>query len=74
MKNSYLICTLLAVLGTSNVIASEQLQPFSASKAVDLTHELHNDMVYWPGGVPFKKEVLVSYKCGGYLLHKFSMG
>ncbi len=54
--------------------AAEDIQPFSASKAIDLTHVLHNDMVYWPGGVPFTKEVLVDYKTGGYLLHKFTTG
>lgn len=50
------------------------IQPFHASKVIDLTHVLHKDMAYWPGGVPFKKEVLVSYESGGYLLHKFEFG
>jgi kynurenine formamidase len=44
-----------------------------ATRVVDLTHKLHNDMAYWPGGVPFKKTVLVDYR-QGYLLHRFEMG
>lgn len=49
---------------------SHELQ---SSQAVDLTHPMHDDMAFWPGGVPFKKEVLVDYD-QGYLLHKFEMG
>jgi kynurenine formamidase len=44
-----------------------------ATRVVDLTHKLHNDMAYWPGGVPFTKTVLVDYR-QGYLLHRFEMG
>lgn len=50
------------------------IQPFSASKAIDLTHVLHEDMVVWPGGVPFKKIPLATHEKDGYLLHRFSMG
>ncbi len=54
--------------------AKPNIQSFSAQQAIDLTHVLHNDMAFWPGGVPFKKETLVTYENGGYLLHKFEMG
>ncbi|MBC6454016.1 MAG: cyclase family protein [Hormoscilla sp. SP5CHS1] len=40
---------------------------------VDLTHTMHDDMPFWPGGVPFTKTKLVDYD-QGYLLHKFEMG
>lgn len=42
-------------------------------KVIDLTHEMHNDMVFWPGGVPFTMTRLVDYD-SGYRLHKFEMG
>lgn len=40
---------------------------------VDLTHTMHPDMPYWPGGVPFKMERLVDYD-HGYRFHRFEMG
>lgn len=53
---------------------TEQLKrKLEATKVVDLTHKMHDEMAYWPGGVPFKKTVLVDYR-QGYLLHKFEMG
>jgi len=42
-------------------------------KIVDLTHEMYDDMPFWPGGVPFRLERLVDYK-SGYRLHQFSTG
>ncbi len=54
--------------------ADNAIRPFTASKAIDLTHALHNDMVFWPGGVPFKKDRLTDYDPDGYRLHKFTMG
>lgn len=42
-------------------------------KAIDLTHVMHEDMAFWPGGVPFTMTKLVDYD-SGYLLHKFEMG
>ncbi len=54
--------------------AGIDIQPFTAGKAIDLTHPMHDDMAFWPGGVPFKKERLVDYDTGGYQLHKFIMG
>ena len=66
------LCLLLVVF--SHTQAATPIQPFSVSKVVDLTHVMHDEMAFWPGGVPFKKEQLVSYENGGYLLHQFVMG
>lgn len=73
-KKAAIIAILAAILATGSVIADSTIQPFRASKAVDLTHPLHNDMPFWPGGVPFHIERLVDYDTGGYQLHKFTMG
>ncbi len=43
------------------------------SRVVDLTHAIHDDMAFWPGGVPFHKTKLADYD-QGYLLYKFEMG
>jgi kynurenine formamidase len=40
---------------------------------VDLTHPMHPDMPFWPGGVAFEMERLVDYD-QGYRFHRFSMG
>jgi kynurenine formamidase len=56
------------------VLGAEYLKTsLATTKVVDLTHQLHDEMAYWPGGVPFKKTLLVDYR-EGYLLHKFEMG
>lgn len=47
--------------------------PLDPSKVVDLTHPMHPDMPFWPGGVPFRMDRLVDYD-QGYQLHKFEMG
>ena len=66
--------TAAAALWTLPVLGAESLKTrLSATKVVDLTHQLHDEMAYWPGGVPFKKTLLVDYR-QGYLLHKFEMG
>ena len=65
---------ILLAMSAANALADSAIQPFKASKAIDLTHPMHDDMVFWPGGVPFKKERLVDYDTGGYQLHKFIMG
>ena len=63
-----------AAFWTLPVLAAESLKiRLAATKVVDLTHDLHDAMAYWPGGVPFKKTRLVDYR-QGYLLHKFEMG
>ena len=62
------------VLSAATAQAISPIQPFTASKTIDLTQPMHDDMVFWPGGVPFKKERLVDYDPGGYQLHKFIMG
>ena len=74
MKFKYLILTVIATLSTFSYADGQKIQPFSASKAIDLTHVMHDGMAFWPGGVPFKKEALVTYESGGYLLHQFVMG
>ena len=62
-------------VAVANAVANaDSIQPFRASTAIDLTHQMHDDMVFWPGGVPFKAERLVDYHTGGYQLHQFSMG
>ncbi len=69
-----LIRTALALVFIPFVASAEQLtEPLNATKVIDLTHKMHNDMPFWPGGVPFNKEQLVGYE-QGYLLHKFTMG
>jgi kynurenine formamidase len=42
-------------------------------KIVDLTHAIQEAMPIFPGGVPFKKEVVVDYDAG-YRAHKFELG
>ncbi|HEY5865719.1 MAG TPA: cyclase family protein [Candidatus Tectomicrobia bacterium] len=55
-------------------VRSENLrQTIQATKVIDLTHTMHENMAFWPGGVPFKKIRLVDYD-QGYQLHKFDMG
>lgn len=54
--------------------AAELRQPIEAKRVIDLTHEMHEDMTYWPGGVPFAKERLLDYGDHGYRLHRFVVG
>lgn len=72
--------TLLGALGSMAILAPLELKGREVQTAkigdrtvVDLTHIMHEDMPFWPGGVPFKKIKLVDYD-QGYLLHKFEMG
>ena len=74
MKKMIALCSTIPCLSLNNAQAQEAIQPFSAGKAVDLIHVMHSKMAFWPGGIPFQKEVLVTYETGGYLLHKFVMG
>src|SRR5262245_30884913 len=63
-----------AACWTLPALGAETLKTrLAATKVVDLTHPMHDEMAYWPGGVPFKKTLLVDYR-QGYLLHKFEMG
>ena len=48
-------------------------EPVKASRILDLSHPMSEEMPYWPGGVPFKMDRLVDYD-HGYRLHKYSMG
>lgn len=75
MNTKTLVSITAAILVWSPLPAAAETlsHELQASQAVDLTHPMHDDMAFWPGGVPFKKEVLVDYD-QGYLLHKFEMG
>ena len=77
MKNNGLLEAIIVVgclLLTGTDVAAEKLsQELEARRVVDLTHPMHDDMAFWPGGVPFKQTQLVGYD-QGYLLHKFEMG
>ena len=72
MKQFYNV-TMLVIALFFGIAQAATIQPFTASKAIDLTHEMHDGMAFWPGGVPFSKERLVDYD-QGYRLHKFTMG
>ena len=53
--------------------AEELVRPVAARSAIDLTHALHEEMPFWPGGEPFRMRRLVDYD-KGYRLHKFEVG
>jgi kynurenine formamidase len=63
-----LVCT-----HPGSVRAESLRRTIQATKVIDLTHTMHENMPFWPGGVPFKKIRLVDYD-QGYQLHKFDMG
>lgn len=64
-----------AILGLSALLAScSDTDQCGTTQVADLTHVMHEDMPFWPGGVPFKKEALATYENDGYLLYKFEMG
>jgi kynurenine formamidase len=70
----FAIAMAAAASWTLPVLGAESLKiRLTTTKVLDLTHQLHDEMAYWPGGVPFKKTLLVDYR-QGYLLHKFEMG
>lgn len=65
---------LVAILVPLVSQAQKQTTPNLAElKAIDLTHVMHEEMAFWPGGVPFTMTKLVDYD-SGYLLYKFEMG
>ena len=69
-----LVPLVIGVLALTAPAASEPLRaPIAARTVVDLTHEMHDAMAFWPGGVPFRMQLLVDYD-KGYRLHKFEMG
>jgi kynurenine formamidase len=71
-----LIITFLLVAIVVPLVSQGQKQTapdLTELKAIDLTHVMHNDMAFWPGGVPFTMTKLVDYD-SGYLLYKFEMG
>jgi kynurenine formamidase len=54
--------------------AAELHRDIEASQVVDLTHEMHADMTFWPGGIAFDKTKVLDYGDYGYRLHKFTVG
>ena len=74
MKNKSLqFCVLLLCFCPGVVVFADELQqPFSARRMVDLTHDLHRDMPFWPGTAPFVIERLADYD-KGYRMHRFSL-
>ena len=74
MKNkSLLFYALFLSFCLGEVAFTDNLQrPFAASRVVDLTHELHRDMPFWPGTAPFVIERLADYD-KGYRMHRFSL-
>lgn len=75
MKPNFIKTTILAgLLAGATLIQTAQAGDLSKNfQVIDLTHEMHDGMVFWPGGVPFKATRLVDYN-NGYRLHKFEMG
>ena len=67
-----LITCFIPIIGCS-VVAEDLVKKVEATRVVDLTHQLGEDIPYWPGGIPFEMTRLVDYD-KGYRLHKFSMG
>jgi kynurenine formamidase len=65
----------VALIGThpGSVKAESLRRTIQATQVIDLTHTMHENMPFWPGGVSFKKIRLVDYD-QGYQLHKFDMG
>lgn len=58
----------------ASVQGAELQEKLVATKVIDLTHEMHEDMAFWPGGVPFKMTKLLDYEDYGFRLHKFEVG
>jgi kynurenine formamidase len=83
MKLRWLLAAVLALGGCTTVTGSHDHPKPKTPKTmrcppprmavVDLTHAMHPDMPFWPGGVPFKMERLVDYD-RGYRMHRFEMG
>lgn len=73
VRRLFLAVVILGFVITSGNAAEMLKQRIQATKVIDLTHPLHDEMPFWPGGVPFKKIRLVDYN-QGYQLHKFETG
>ena len=67
------LCAIATAIFAPPALSEELRHQVSATKAVDLSHEMYEGMAYWPGGVPFTMTKLVDYP-QGYLLHKFEVG
>lgn len=67
------ILTTILFLSMTSLSYCAPTDQITSRNIIDLTHPMHAEMAFWPGGVPFKKVRLVDYE-QGYLLHRFEMG
>ncbi len=67
------VAVALICLQSSSTRADTLRHAIRATKVIDLTHTMHENLPFWPGGAPFTKILLVDYD-QGYRLHKFDMG
>ena len=65
---TFILCFCLV----AGVSPDELVHPFSARQVVDLTHDMHPEMPFWPGTGSFGIERLADYDVG-YRMHRFSM-
>ena len=74
MKNKITSCgaLLLCCCLSGSVYPDDLAHPFSARRVVDLTHDMHPEMPFWPGTGSFEIERLADYDVG-YRMHRFSM-
>ena len=74
MKNKITSCgaLLLCFCLSGGVYPDDLAHPFSARRVVDLTHDMHVEMPFWPGTGTFEIERLADYDVG-YRMHRFSM-
>ena len=64
---------MLALWALTAAVAEPLRQPVKATRVVDLTHEMHPKMAFWPGGIPFRMTRLVDYD-KGFRAHQFTIG
>lgn len=65
---------ILIIFFLPGMLSAERLsKDIRASRVLDLTHPMHENIPVWPGGKPFQKDRLVDYE-KGYRYHVFSMG
>ena len=68
------VAAFACVSASSSASAEELRQRVTAGEAIDLTHEMHEGMSYWPGGIPFKMTRVLDYGDYGCVMHKFEVG
>ena len=74
MKNKLrpVVTFLLCFCLPAGVHPDDLAHPFGASRVVDLTHSMYEEMPYWPGTGTFEIERLADYDAG-YRMHRYSM-